>query len=128
MKKSTESQGDIGSENSNRPKRGQTVKVSGPLAIGKKGTFSRRLSERIDFLIEGQLAKHINGLVIPGLDDDEKDEMIKGKGMNLFGNDADDDFEILSAGSILKSAKSPIELKKNLSLTQQPDIEKVGTF
>ena len=86
------------------------------------------MSERIDFLIEGQLAKHINGLVIPGLDDDEKDEMIKGKGMNLFGNDADDDFEILSAGSILKSAKSPIELKKKSSLIQQPDIEKVGTF
>jgi len=86
------------------------------------------LSERIDFLIEGQLAKHINGLVIPGLDDDEKDEMMKGKGMNLFGNDADDDFEILSAGSILKSAKSPIELQKKSSLIQQPDIEKVGTF
>ena len=70
------------------------------LNLGKRGSFSRRLSERIDLLIEGQLARRFpKNFAIPGLDSDKDD----GGKANLFGSDADD-FEVMSMGSI--TAKS----------------------
>ena len=63
--------------------------------IGRRGSFTRRLSHRIDMLIEGHLARTISkNLVIPGLDDKSG----ASNGGNLFGNDVED-FEILSIGS-----------------------------
>lgn len=93
---------------SSRLRRGQSEKVSGPLGLGKKGTLSRRLSERIDSLIEGHLARNIpKNLNILGLDDKDGEETGRG---NLFGHDGDD-FEVISLGSLAKSAKSPRSLK-----------------
>ena len=70
------------------------------LGIGRRGSFSQRLSDRIDLMIEGHLVRNIpKDLVIPGLDDKSDG------GGGLFGND-NEEFEILSAGSLAKSTST----------------------